>query len=582
MSSEQSRPGRRFREHFFRRTALVAGIIAAVLCILLTVNYLQLQRSDPLNSRALERLILRLGDNPEEGELREEIRALDLLARRAYFSRRWQIRTASLMLLLSVGVLLVSLKVLGGRRKLTEEKSPSSPWTLASRSRIGVLVAVVLLLAAGLAAGIFSESALNRDYMGDSAVADTDAGGQAASEAPAAAQAETEVKENILDREELRRNWPSFRGPGGLGIAYVQEAPIRWDGISGEGIVWKTAIPKPGFNSPIIWDEKLFLSGADELGQEVYCLDRGSGEILWSQPIVNIPGTPAEPPDVSGDTGYAAPTMATDGTRVFAIFATGDVVCLDFEGTLLWSRNLGVPENHYGHSSSLLTYRDLLIVQYDHDGGSRLLALNSSNGDTVWETERMVMAAWSSPIVVYTGKRPEIILNANPFVASYDPDSGRELWQVECMYGEVGPSPTYLEGLVYAVNAFAQMVAIDVDSREILWQAFDDLPDAASPVAVEGCIYVPTSYGFVSCLDAKTGEIIWTHDFAETFYSSPIYAAGRIYLIDNAGLMHIFEAGREFNQVADCPLGEPSWAVPAFAENRIYLRGQQHLYCIGG
>jgi outer membrane protein assembly factor BamB len=208
--------------------------------------------------------------------------------------------------------------------------------------------------------------------------------------------------------------------------------------------------------------------------------------------------------------------------------------------------------------------------------------LDTATGQTVWEAERQVMTSWSSPIIVYTGRRPEIVLNANPYVASYDPDSGRELWQVECMYGEVGPSPAYADGLVYAVNQYAQLVAIDVDTAEIVWQAFDDLPDASSPLAMEGCVYVPTSYGYVSCLDAKTGEVYWTHDYGEGSYSSPVYAGGRVYLIDRTGVMHIFKAGTDFVPVADPVLGEESWAVPAFVDTVIYIRGKEHLFCIGG
>lgn len=576
MTPDKQKWSTEFNAHLFRRTAVVAGIFSTALCILLIANYLQLQRTDPLNSPALEKLLGRLEANPDDGELREEIRALDLLARRAYFSRRWQIRTASLMLLGSVAVLVLSLKILSrGRQKLPDSNAEVSSWQTASLSRIGVIAAGAVLVTAGLVTAFLSHSALNKEYLGQE-------GSEETFGATAQVATETEVKENYLDTEELRRNWPAFRGPGGLGIAYVADAPMEWDGTTGQGVLWKTAIPKPGFNSPIIWGDRLYLSGADELGREVYCLDRKSGTILWQRNIDTVPGSPSEAPEVSTDTGYAAPTMTTDGTLVFAIFATGDIVGLDFAGNLVWSRNLGVPQNHYGHSSSLAIYRDLLIVQYDHDAGARLLALDTATGQTVWETERQVMTSWSSPIVVYTGRRPEIVLNANPYVASYDPDSGRELWQVECMYGEVGPSPAYADGLVYAANQYAQLVAIDVDTAEIVWQAFDDLPDASSPLAVEGCVYVPTSYGYVSCLDAKTGEVYWTHEYGEGSYSSPVFACGRIYLIDRTGVMHIFEAGKEFVPVTDPVLGEESWAVPAFVDNLIYIRGKEHLYCIGG
>jgi hypothetical protein len=150
------------------------------------------------------------------------------------------------------------------------------------------------------------------------------------------------------------------------------------------------------------------------------------------------------------------------------------------------------------------------------------------------------------------------------------------------MFGEVGPSPAFTDGLVYAANQFAQLVAIDTETREILWEVYDDLPDASSLLAVEGCVYVPTSYGYLSCLDAVTGDPFWTHDYGGSSYSSPVYAAGRVYWIDKSGVMHIFEAGREFVPVSDPPLGEPSWAIPAFVHGRIYIRGEQNLYCIGG
>ncbi|UCF96697.1 MAG: PQQ-like beta-propeller repeat protein [Spirochaetaceae bacterium] len=577
MSEREEKRSAAFAIHLFRRIAVVSGFIAAVLCILLLINYLQLQRTDPLNSPALEALIGRLRENPEDTDLREEIRALDLLARRAYFTRIWQIRVASLMLLGSVSALIVSLKILSrDRQKLPAESGETTSLRTAFLSRFGLMVMAAVLLASGLAAAVLSDSALSRDYAvggnGDGPI----------QESEAAVAQDTEIKENYLDTEVLRRNWPGFRGPGGVGIAYVADAPTQWNGSTGQGVVWKTAIPKPGFNSPIIWEDRIFLSGADEQSREVYCLDRHSGAIFWQSSVDNVPGSPTEAPQVSSDTGYAAPTMATDGARVFAIFATGDVVGLDFAGVVVWERNLGVPENHYGHSSSLMVYRDLLIVQYDHDGGARLLALDTANGQTVWETERQVMTSWTSPILVYTGRRPEVILNANPYVAAYDPDSGRELWQVECMFGEVGPSPAYGDGLVYAANQFAQLVAIDVNTREIVWELYDDLPDASSPLAVEGCVYVPTSYGYLSCLDAKTGEIYWIHDYGGSSYSSPVYAAGRIYWMDKSGVMHIFEAGTEFIPISDPTLGEPSWAVPAFTDSRIYIRGEQHLYCIGG
>ena len=582
---EKEKWGVEFIIHLLRGIAVVAGVLTLILCTLLIANYFQLKRTDPLNSPALQKLVNKLDQSPQDQELRDEIRALDLMARRAYFTRRWQIRTGSYMLLVSVLVFVICLKALTMlQRKLPDHggmRWSKSPWVASALSRKVIIAGGSALLIGALAVAFLSHSALKDEYLAgyrEGVSAETP---EEAPELEAVTPDEQEIKENYLDTEELKRNWTSFRGSGGKGIALSENAPVFWNGTTGEGILWKAALPKPGFNSPIIWDNLLFISGADRESQEVYCFDRNSGEMLWRRPIDEVPDSPEEPPGVSDDTGYAAPTMATDGSYVFAIFATGDIVGLDFEGTPVWARNLGVPENHYGHSSSLIMYRNLVIVQYDHEAGASLMALEAATGEKVWKTQRDVMTSWSSPIVVYTGRRPEVILNANPYVASYNPETGRELWSVECMMGEVGPSPVYAGGTVFAVNQYAILAAIDIRTRQIVWEAYDDLPDAASPVAAHGYLFLPTSFGIVSCLDAKTGEVYWTQDFPEGSYSSPICAGDRIYLMDKSGVMHIFKAGSEYVSMGHPELGEESWATPAFIDNRIYIRGHSHLFCIG-
>ncbi len=582
---EKEKWGIKFITRLLRGIGVFAGVFTLILCTLLIANYFQLKRTDPLNSPALQKLVNKLDESPQDQEIRDEIRALDLLARRAYFTRRWQIRTGSYMLLVSVLVFVICLKALTMlQRKLPEHggmKWSKSPWVASAFSRKVIIAGGSALLIAALAVAFLSNSALRDEYLAgyrEGISAETPEEGP---ELEAVTPDEQEIKENYLDTEELKRNWTSFRGPGGNGIALSEDAPVFWNGTTGEGILWKVAVPKPGFNSPIVWDNLLFISGADRESREVYCFDRNTGEMLWRRPIDDMRDSREEPPEVSEDTGYAASTMATDGTYVFAIFPTGDIVGLDLEGILVWARNLGMPENHYGHSSSLMTYRNLLIVQYDHEAGASLMALEAGTGETVWETQRDVMTSWSSPIVVYTGRRPEIILNATPYVASYDPETGRELWSVECMMGEVGPSPAYAGGTVFAVNQYALLAAIDIRTRQIVWEAYDDLPDAASPVAAGGYLFLPTRYGIVSCLDAKSGEVYWTQDLGEGSYSSPIYAGDRIYLMDKSGVMHIFKADRKYVSMGDPELGEESWATPAFIENRIYIRGHSHLFCIG-
>ena len=161
---------------------------------------------------------------------------------------------------------------------------------------------------------------------------------------------------------------------------------------------------------------------------------------------------------------------------------------------------------------------------------------------------------------------------------AYDPRTG-ELWMsVDCMAGEVAPSPASTNGLVFATNQYAILVAIDPIAEEIVWETTDNLPDVSSPLAADGLLWLPSADG-VTCLDAASGDLLWQEEFGEGFYASPVLAAGNVYLLDRAGTMHIFKAAREYEPVATATLGEQSVCTPAFSDGRIYLRGESHLFC---
>jgi len=374
-------------------------------------------------------------------------------------------------------------------------------------------------------------------------------------------------------------NDPTFRGPGGYGIVPQKNIPVSWDGKTGKNIVWKTEIPLSGYNSPIVWGGKIFLTGANATKREIYCIEGSSGKILWTTPIDKIAGTA---PTVAEGTGYSAPTAATDGKGVYAIFANGDIVALDMNGKKVWAKSLGVPQNHYGHSSSLMVYKDMVIVQFDQKGSSKLMALSTQTGKTVWSTIRSVKVSWASPIIVFTGKRTEIILAAEPYVASYNPATGEELWKLDCISGEVGPSPAYANGIVFSVNDYSKLAAIQLgDQPKVLWENTDFLSDVPSPVATDKYLILSTSYGTAVCYDAQSGKKYWDKEFNNAVYSSPIIAEGKVYLLDRTGVMHIFKADKEFVSVGEPKLGEKSDCTPAFSNGRIYIRGEKNLYCIG-
>jgi outer membrane protein assembly factor BamB len=357
---------------------------------------------------------------------------------------------------------------------------------------------------------------------------------------------------------------------------------VEWDGESGKNICWKAEVPMPGYNSPVIWKDRLFISGADEENQVIFCYDRHTGRLKWQASTGDIPGSPSEKPRVTEDTGLAAPGMTTDGIRVYAIFATGDAVCLDMQGRRLWARNLGMPDNHYGHASSLLVWGDKLFIQYDSNRGGRLLALNVLTGETAWDTRRQCGISWASPVLVEHKGKFQLILSAEPIVAGYDIETGKELWSVDCMIGEVGPSPAYASGIVYAANEYARLVAIELDNPTgILWEDDEYLPEVASPAAKDGLLFIATSYGVLACYDAGTGEKYWEQESSHGFYSSPVIAEGRVYALDMGGNMHIIRLDKEFSLVGKASLGEKAFTTPAFAGGRIYIRGEKNLFCIG-
>lgn len=621
----------------WKRIAQIAGVFAFIISMLLIVNYAQYKRIDPVETELINSLVERLNENPEDNKLREQIRTVDLLARKAYFTSQWQIRTGGYLLLLSIAVLVIAMQIIKSKSLLevvVTDKEDS--FFEQKNARKWISISGVILVATALTFAFLTHNELSEEFS-SAGLTGTDNNisvitEQTESEAiilneelveepevvevqepveseskpekvkvekvkSKAKPTQVETKEVVEEKaapkvemklaefpseEEVFKNHPSFRGPGGNGISYRKNIPVNWDGQSGQNIIWKLEIPLHGYNSPIIWEDKIFLSGANSAQREVYCIDRNTGKILWTGEVKNILGSPATSPKVTDDTGQAAPSLTTDGRRVYAIFANGDIIAFDMDGNQLWARNLGSAGNHYGHSSSLMLYQNVLIVQYDIKKSPRILGLAVATGETLWETPRKVKVSWASPIVVNTGVKTEIFLVAEPIVSSYDPLTGKENWNVDCIFGEVGSSTTYADGVIFAVNEYAKLVAIKIgETPEILWESDEYLSDVPSPVATNELLFMATSYGVVVCYNAKTGEIYWESEYDNGFYSSPMMVDDKIYLIDMQGVMHIFKVDKEFVLVGESELGETCMTSPAFTDGKIYIRGNKHLFCIG-
>jgi outer membrane protein assembly factor BamB len=391
--------------------------------------------------------------------------------------------------------------------------------------------------------------------------------------------------------EEIYENWPRFRGPGGLGVSRYSNVPMEWDGESGRGIAWKSKVALVGHNSPVVWQGRVFLTGATEDQRQVYCFDGDSGELLWQEDVDSGAVVDAEQLDVMEDTGWAASTVVTDGRRVCAIFANGDVGCFSVEGKKAWAVNLGPPENNYGHAASLAMWRNLLLVQYDQgnygEEKSKLIALDVFSGQVVWQMNRAVPNSWTTPILIEVAGKVQIITCGDPFIIAYDVSNGAEIWRAERLSGELAPSPIFAGGLVLAMEPYSALVAVrpdgrgDVSKTHIAWTAAFSAPDISSPVGDDEFVYTLGTDGVLCCFKVSDGTKVYEQQLKGNFQASPSLVGGRLYLLSESGTMLIAEAGAEYNEVGRCALGERCYASPAFVDGSIYIRGVEHLYCIG-
>lgn len=575
--------GIKFR--MIRNCAIISGIFSLIVSFFIIANYCSLKVSDPLHSPVVRELMEKARKSPNDSQLSDTLRELDFLARKAFFTSVSFSRFGSYVLLASIAVFFLCVRLL----KEMEGPKPD-PGALAEENDrnpgtviyYGTSIFLFTLFVSALTIPNFLVRSLHES---DRFHQVEGLPGETVSLSPLPG----------FSQEEMQRNWPSFRGFGGYGIARARNPVLDWDGESGKNILWKQVLVKPGMSSPIVWENRLFLSAGDEKSRTVTCLDIENGTVRWVYEMANEPDQ--KMPEVSEDTGYAAPTMATDGHFVSAIFATGELVTLDLDGKLIWKKNLGLPENHYGHSSSLLAEDGVLFVQYDHSAKARLFSFSLADGRTIYEVGRDAETSWTSPILITHEDRKQIILNGCPSLEAFDAETGKKLWEIpKAVEGELGPSAAFDSGKVYVANAYSRLVCVDVGSRTIVWSCDDDLPDTSSPASFDNILILPSGYGKVSCFNASTGERYWDHEYETGYYSSPVIVEIRkgaaekgtdqekfnaVFLIDKKGVTHIMELSRQYKPVSDPRLGEGCVSIPAFIGDRIFIRGEKHLFCIG-
>jgi len=394
------------------------------------------------------------------------------------------------------------------------------------------------------------------------------------------------VSLNIANAE----NWPGWRGPRGDGISLEKNVPTHWD--ANNNIVWKTAIPGAGHASPIIWGDRVFTVTALPEKQErvLLCLDRKTGEILWQQTVLHSPLETKH-----DENSYASSTPATDGEKVYVSFLDNKdmaVAAYDFSGKQLWLVRPGSFTSPHGFSSSPVLYEDKVILNGDNKGDSYIVALSRADGRTLWKIPQEDRTlSYSTPFVREMGSRIQMVHSGDKNVAGYNPDDGSLLWIIDGPSEEFVASSAYSEreGLVFISSSYPQrhLLAIkpdgsgDVTKTHITWRTTDGAPYVPSLI-VEGD-YLLTVNNFSDlafCYEAATGKIIWKERLGR-HHASPVSANGLVYFLNDNGVMNVIKPGAEFVRVAQNEIHEKTYASPAISQSQIFLRGYEHLFCIG-
>lgn len=564
----------------WRYAAWAAALFCVVLACAMVVGHVTTRTQDPLKSPELKQLKQQLRESPRDEVLKGRIRQLDLELRRTYFSQLARRETGVWLLVGGVAAFLVCLRQAASQRlqvpDTTQASDPASVGRFKSTARFAVAAAACAIAVVLLILARPRGPALPRQ------VAEID---------KALGMGATVEAQPPISMEEYRKNWPRFLGPDGNNFAAAAQPPAAWNLNDKAGIAWHTPVPIPGFNSPLIWGDRVFFSGGEAAKREIMCVDLKSGQTVWRQAVVapqtGAPGK-GEIPD---STGYAPSTMATDGRRVYAIFANGDLGAFTVDGRQAWVKSFGALANPYGHAISLATYRDRLIVQLDQgesdQGKSRLYAFDGATGKVVWQKPRQLGASWASPVIYEVAGKTQITTLSIPLAIAYAAEDGAELWRAECLNGEVTPSPIFAGGKVFVASPSDRLLAIkpdgqgDVTKTHILWTADEDVPDVTSPASDGQLVFTLSTSGMLRAYDAQDGKQQWSHDFEMEFHSSPAIAGGRVHLFSQKGTAILVAAAREFKEVFRTAMPDSFHASPAFAGTHIVVRGMTNLWCLG-
>ncbi|HMC63726.1 MAG TPA: PQQ-binding-like beta-propeller repeat protein [Gemmataceae bacterium] len=382
--------------------------------------------------------------------------------------------------------------------------------------------------------------------------------------------------------------WPSWRGPRGDGTSHETSIPVRWS--ANENVRWETPVPGKGHSSPIVWGDRVFVTTCLEKEQKrvLLCLDRRDGKVLWQRVVLTAPLELKH-----GLNSYASSTPATDGRYVWVSFLKQPemvVACYDYSGNLIWQRSPGKFYSRHGFCSPPLLYKDLVILNGDHDGDGYLVALDQATGEERWRVDRPNKTrSYCPPVIFDIAGKKQLVMSGSMCVASYDPDTGKELWIIDGPTEQFVASVVQADGVLFMTYGYPKLgvMAIrpdgegNVTKTHVLYNESRGGGYVPSPIANGHYFFLVNDNGFASCREAKSGKLLWLERLGRHHSASPVSANGHLYFPDDDGTTHVLKAGPKFELVARNALGEECYASPAVSRGQIFIRTLHNLYCIG-
>lgn len=393
-------------------------------------------------------------------------------------------------------------------------------------------------------------------------------------------------------------NWLEFRGPSADGHAQAKNVPLKWSPT--ENIAWKQKLPGNGWSSPVLQNDRLYLTTAVAQGSatppavslRVLCVDAKTGKPIWDKEVFKHDGDRVQKQHKKNS--YASPTPVIEDGRIYAHFSHMGTACLDLSGKVIWKNDSLNYKPVHGTGGSPVVVGDILFFSCDAGSDPFVVALDKKTGKLRWRKDRNIKVSrtfsFSTPAVIHVNGQPQIISPGSGAVIAYDPKDGSEIWKV--YYGEgysVVPRPVYAHGLVYVCSGFNQAVlhAIDptgkgdVTETHVKWKHNKGVPKSASILAVGDEIFMVADKSFATCLNAKTGEEHYQERVDGGYSASPTFANGRIYITNEEGKTTVLAPGKQFKVLAENDLAEATLASFAVTDGTIFFRSEDALYRIG-